>query len=81
MVFSGLAAFIYIHYTLNPPPNLPPWKDPETLDLGLLFLLGPAGFILALNAGQRGASRWVVVPLLAASSVLFLLGLLEGASV
>jgi hypothetical protein len=75
------AAYIFLRYTLKPSPDLPPWKDPETLDLGLLFLLAPIGLVLTMIAGLRGASRWAVVPLVAALLVLFLVGILEGASV
>ena len=75
------AAFIFLRYTVKPSPYLPPWKDPETLDLALLFLLAPIGLISTVFAGTRGASRWVVIPLVAALVVLFLVGLLESASV
>ncbi|GGA60767.1 hypothetical protein GCM10011507_10380 [Edaphobacter acidisoli] len=81
MVVSGYAAYTFLYYSLKPPLNLPPWKDPETLDLGLLFLLGPIGIILTVIAAARGASKSVVVPLIVASAILFLVGLLEGMSV
>ena len=66
---------------MKPSPYLPPWKDPETLDLALLFLLAPLGIVSTVVAGLRGASKWVVVPLVVALVVLFLVGLLEGVSV
>jgi|GEM_PF-3007232 len=78
---TGYAAYIFLYYTLKPSPGLPPWKDPETLHLGLLFLLAPVGLIATAIAGVRGASRWTVLPLLAALLVLFFVGVLEGASV
>jgi hypothetical protein len=80
-LISAYAASIFLYYTVKPSPNLPPWKDPETLDLGLLFLLAPVGVVSTVVAGVRGASRWVVMPLVAAMLILFLVGLLEGASV
>jgi hypothetical protein len=80
-LITTYAAYIFLYYTVKPSPDLPPWKDPETLDLGLLFLLAPIGLALTVIAGVRGASRWAVVPLVAALLVLFLVGLLEGVSV
>ena len=81
MLFAAYAAYTFLHYSLKPPLNLPPWRDPETLDLALLFFLAPVGFVLTVIAGVRGASKWVVVPLIAASMILFLIGLLEAISV
>jgi len=75
-LITAYAAYIFLRYTVKPSPFLPPWKDPETLDLALLFLLAPIGLVATLIAGLRGASRWVVVPLVAALLVLFLVGLL-----
>jgi hypothetical protein len=75
------AAAVFLYYTVRPSPNLPPWKDPETLDLALLFVLAPVGLIAGALAAFRGASRWAVIPLVAALLVLFFVGLLEGASV
>lgn len=80
-LITAYAAYTFLRYTLRPAPDLPPWKDPQTLDLALLFLLAPIGFLLALIAGLRGATRWVIVPLVAALLVLFFVGLLEAASV
>jgi hypothetical protein len=80
-VITAYAASVFLYYAVNPSPDLPPWKDPETLDLGLLFLLAPIGGVATVVAGVRGASRWVVIPLVAAMLILFLVGLLEGASV
>jgi hypothetical protein len=80
-LIAGYAAYVFLYYTIKPSPDLPPWKDPETLDLGLLFLLAPVGLVAAVVAGLRGASRWAVVSLVAAMLVLFFVGLIEGASV
>lgn len=80
-IYSAYAAYAFLRYSVGPPLDLPPWKDPETLDLALCFLLGPIGFVLSIFAGVRGASKWVVIPLVMASVVLFLVGLVAGASV
>jgi hypothetical protein len=80
-LITAYAAFIFLRYTVKPSPYLPPWKDPETLDLALLSFLAPIGLVATVIAGLRGASRWVVVPLVAALLVLFLVGLLEAASI
>jgi hypothetical protein len=80
-LITAYAAYTFLRYTVSPSPDLPPWKDPETLDLALLFLLAPVGLAFTVIAGRRGASKWVVIPLVVALMVLFLVGLLEGASV
>jgi hypothetical protein len=80
-LITAYAAYIFLRYTLKPSPYLPPWKDPETLDLALLFFLAPIGLVATVIAGLRGASKWAVVPLATALLVLFLLGLLEVAAV
>jgi hypothetical protein len=81
LLVTAYAAYISIYYAIKPPPDSPPWKDPVTLDLGLLFLLAPIGLVLAVIARLRGASKWVVTPLVAALLVLFLVGCLAAASV
>ena len=80
-LITAYAAYTFLRYTMKSTPDLPPWKDPETLDLALLFLLAPIGLVLTVVAGRRGASRWVVIPLVAALLVLFLVGLLAATSV
>jgi hypothetical protein len=80
-LIAAYAAYVYIYYMLKPSPNLPPWKDPMTLDLGMLFLLAPVGLVFPFWAAKTGASKWVVVPLLAALLVLGVVGLLEAGSV
>jgi hypothetical protein len=53
---AALAASTFLYYELRPPSHfLPPWQDPEILQLGLLFLLAPIGMILGVIAGVRGA--------------------------
>lgn len=80
-LITAYAACTFLRYTIKPPPDLPPWKDPETLDLALLFLLAPIGLVSTVIAAKRGASRWTVIPIIVALLVLFLVGLLEGVSV
>jgi fatty acid desaturase len=58
-----------------------PWKDPETLDLALFGLFAPLGLVTAFVAAVRGASKWVVLPLLVALSILTLVGFMEALSV
>jgi hypothetical protein len=78
---SAYAAVIYLYYSLKPPSALPPWKDPETLYLALLFLTVPVGIVLSMVAGCRGAAKWLVVSLLAVSLVLWFVGAIEGISI
>jgi hypothetical protein len=82
VLIAVYAAYTFVHYTLKPPlGSPPPWQDPETLDLAMLFFLAPVGLIFTVIAGKRGASKWVVGPLVVALLILFVVGLLEGASV
>jgi hypothetical protein len=81
LLIAASAAFIYIYYELKPPSHLPPWKDPETLDLGSFGLFAPLGLITAFVAAVRGASKWVVLPVLVALSILTLVGFMEAMSV
>jgi len=75
------AAWVFVYYQLHPLPYLPPWKDPLTLDLGLLFLMAPVGMIIGLIALARGAPKWLTIVLEIISLPLFLTGLLAGVSV
>ena len=76
------AAYVFLRYTLFPPPGSPPpWKDPETLELGLLFFLAPVGIGVTIAAGVFGASRRSVLALVASLLVLFAVGCMEGMSV
>ena len=76
-----IAAANFLYYSFKPPPPLPPWKDPETLNLGLLFLLAPIGAVMGFVAGARGAPKWLVGILEMASVPLILVGFLEAVSV
>ncbi len=76
------AAYIFLRYTLFPPPGSPPpWKDPETLDLAMLFFLAPIGMGVTIAAGKFGASRRSVLALIASLLVLLAVGCMEGMSV
>ena len=61
--------------------DLPPWKDPETLDLGLLFLMAPVSAILAAVAAVRGAPKWLVAAVEIASIQLAFIGFMACGSV
>lgn len=79
---AAFAAWTCLDYTLRPTPWLPPWKDPEILDFGLLFLFAPIGMIVgAISAGRRNAPRWLVATIEIASVPLFVLGILASAAV
>jgi hypothetical protein len=80
-LIAAYSAYIFIYYTLKPSPELPPWKDPMTLDLAMLLLLAPVGLIFSFWAAMTGASKWVVIPLLSALLVLGVVGCLEAVSV
>jgi hypothetical protein len=75
------AAWNFLYYHLRPTPELPPWKDPQILNFGLLFLTAPCGMIVGFIAGLRGTSWWLVGVMLAASLPMLVVGLLAGASV
>ena len=75
------AAVTFLYYTFKPSPDLPPWKDPETLDLALLFLTAPIGIIASVVAAVRVGPKWLIVILITASAILMLVGMMEGVSV
>lgn len=78
---AAYAAFIYLYYSLKPGPDLPPWKDPETLDLAMLFLTAPIGIVVTITAAFLGAPEWLTAVLLLALLTLSLVGVMEGISV
>ena|SRR5277367_1416712 len=80
---TAYAAYVFLRYTLMPPAGSPPpWQDPETLDLAMLFFLAPVGLGLTVAAGMGGgASRWAVIALVIALFILFAVGMMEGISV
>ena len=79
---SAFAAYVFLRYTLFPlPGSPPPWKDPETLDLALLFFLAPVGVGFTIAAKFKSASSWAMIALLISMAFLLGVGLLEGISV
>jgi len=78
---AAFAAYNFIYYQLRPTPQLPPWKDPQVLNFGLLFLLAPVGMIVGFIAGLRGTSWRLVWMLQIASLPLFGIGILAGMAV
>jgi len=77
-----LAAATFLYYELRPPSHfLPPWQDPEVLQLGLLFLLAPIGIILGVVAGIHGAPKWLIAVVEIASVSLLVVGFMAGVSV
>jgi hypothetical protein len=76
------AAGTYAYYRMHPPsPSLPPWKDPQILNFGLLFLLAPIGMIVGGVAATRGTAKWLILVLEVASIPLLVLGFFASAAV
>jgi hypothetical protein len=78
---GALAAGTFSYYQLKPPSQLPPWQDPEILQLGLLGLLAPVGMILGVVAGIHGAPKWLIWIVEIASVPLFVVGVMAGSAV
>ena len=79
---SALACGTFLYYELRRPSHfLPPWQDPEILQLGFLFLLAPMGMILGVVAGVRGAPKWLIGIVELASLPLFVVGIMAGSAV
>ena len=79
---SGLAAGTYLYFESRPRFGfLPPWQDPEILQLGMLFLFAPVGMILGAVAGARGAPKWLVWIVEIASLPLLVVGFFAAAAV
>jgi hypothetical protein len=77
-----LAAATFLYYESRPSAHfLPPWQDPEVLQLGLLFLLAPISMILGVVAGVRGAPKWLIVVVEIASVPLVMVGFMAGVTV
>jgi hypothetical protein len=76
------AAGTYVYYSRYPTsPSLPPWKDPQILNFGLLFLLAPIGMIVGGVAATRGTEKWLIWVLEVASIPLLVLGFFASAAV
>lgn len=70
-----IASWIVLYYAIHPtPPKVPPWEDPQVLDLGMQFLLAPVGIVLGIVAGTRGAPKWLVAVVEVASIPLCVIG-------
>jgi hypothetical protein len=80
-VNAALAAGTVLYYEARPSPNLPPWKDPEILNLGLLFLSAPIAIAVAMWAVSRGAPTWLVWTIGLGSSPLMVIGFFASAAV
>jgi hypothetical protein len=79
---AALAATTFLYYELKPPSHfLPPWQDPEILQLGILFLLAPIGMILGFVAGLRGAPKWLILVVEIASVPLLVVGFMASVTV
>ncbi len=76
------AASTYAYYLVHPPSaSLPPWKDPQILNFGLLFLLAPIGMIVGGIAATRGTAKWLIWLLELASVPLLVIGFFAGMAV
>lgn len=68
------AAATFTYYELQPRGFLPPWQDPEILNLGLLFFLAPAAMVLGVIGAVRGVPKWLMGLVEVASVPLLLVG-------
>ena len=75
------AAYNSLYYHFRPSPYSPPWKDPQILNYGLLFLSAPIAMIVSSFAAARGTPKWQVYVVRIASIPLFLIGLFASGSV
>lgn len=75
------ASGIFSYYELRPAGFLPPWHDPEILNLGLLFLLAPVAMVLGVVAAVRGAPKWLMGLVELSSVPLLIVGLFAVAAV
>jgi hypothetical protein len=57
---AAVAVWNFFYYGFMPPSNLPPWKDSEILNFGVLMLSVLVGMLLALGAVLRGAPKWLM---------------------
>jgi hypothetical protein len=84
IIASANAAFAvrnFLHHHFKPGPYLPPWKDSEILNFGLLFLTAPIGMIVAFIAALRGAQGWVTWMVEISSLLLLTIGFFAAASI
>ena len=78
---AAFAVWNFLHYNFKPGPYLPPWKDPETLNFGLLFLMAPIGMIAAFIAALRGTPGWMIWMVEISSLLLLIVGFFAAVSV
>jgi len=77
-----LAAGTFLYYELSPPAHfLPPWKDPEILQLGIVGFLALIPMALGVVAAILGAPKWLIGIVEIASLPLFVIGVMAGAAV
>lgn len=75
-ISAVLSSCTVAYYAIRPLPFLPPWQDPEIMNLGLLFLFAPISMLLVFLALFRGAAKWLVAIVEIASFPLFVIGLI-----
>lgn len=78
---AALAAGTFLYYEFRPPSHLPPWEDPEILNLALLSLLSPIGMIVGFVAAVRGAPKWLICIVEIASLPLLVVGVMASNAV
>jgi hypothetical protein len=79
---AAFAAGTYAYYLVHPPsPSLPPWRDPQILNFGLLILLAPIGMVVGGVAAICGTAKWLILVIELASIPLLVLGFFAGAAV
>jgi|HubBroStandDraft_3_1064219.scaffolds.fasta_scaffold597115_1 hypothetical protein len=79
---AALAAGTFLYYELRPPSHfVPPWQDPETLQLAMLGLLAPVAMILGVVAVVVGAPKWLIGIVEIASVPLLVVGIMAGYAV
>ena len=79
---AALAAGTFLYHELRPPSHfVPPWQDPETLQLAMLSLFAPVAMILGVVAVIVGAPKWLIGIVEIASFPLFVVGIMAGYTV
>jgi len=79
---AALAAGTFLYYQLRPPSHfVPPWQDPEILQLAMLGLLAPIAMILGVVAVVVGAPKWLIGIVEIASVPLLVVGIMASSAV
>jgi hypothetical protein len=77
-----LAAGTFLYYELRPPAHfVPPWEDPEVLQLAILGFLAPIAMVLGFVAAVLGAPKWLIGIVEIASLPLLWVGIVAGMAV